>query len=147
MTLASYLMYKNIRMAFLFKILLGASKPTAWRPLPQYKREKKREQRIETKPTSMGKKTDAFRSEDESELQDDWDFCLEDLDRKSTKMPGTHQDFRAYLSSCPPESSASSNPTTPALQATPNLLKLSSTQPLCLNSKTCPWPLYCEREA
>ena len=70
MTLASYLMYENIRMAFSFQNSFGGKQANSMETATTVQGERKGEQRIETKLTSMGKKTDAW-SEDESELQDD----------------------------------------------------------------------------
>ena len=59
MTLASYLMYENIRMAFSFQNSFGGKQANSMETATTVQGERKGEQRIETKLTSMGKKIDA----------------------------------------------------------------------------------------
>ena len=70
MTLASYLAYENVRMELCFQNSFGGRQDNSMKTTTLVQGERKGEQRIKTKLTSMGKKIDAW-SEDESGLQDD----------------------------------------------------------------------------
>lgn len=81
---------------FLFKILLGASKPTAERTATTVQGERKGEQRRSRPSQQVWGKQDA-RSEDESKSYRMTEiFVWRIWIGNPTKMPGTHQDFRAH---------------------------------------------------